>query len=387
MNKLNNIIERYSPELKFLLVCCGSVKWETEDLLPNINWNLFLKLVKRHRINPHVYQFGVNNPTIFSIEIIEQINKTQQVNTQRMLRLTSKMLQLQNLFAANGIKNIPIKGPALAFQIYNDPGMRHSLDLDFLVGSNDLDKISELMVKEGYKQIKPDFPLSPRQKRAHKKLIHHFYFKQNNTGLLVEIHWKLVTPPSLFLHSENLFFETYSAAEPFPIIKPELLLHYLIIHGSMHRWYKLFWLKDIDEIFRRNLILDYDYFQKLTKLFRNERMVNQSLTLTKLLFNTPLPEELNPKEYFQKLISVVIKAIQTSEEKLHERTFERIKRFFYIVRLKSGFNHFIVCLKAPGTNYLDWKTLPLPDSLFFMYYLLRPFLWFWSVFVKKVKSA
>ena len=387
VEKLNNIIENYPSELKLLLICCGSERWKAKDLIVNFNWETFLQLVKRHRVIPYIYQFGLHNSGFFPVEIQKLINETQKANTQRMLWLAVEMLRLQNLFTVNEIKNVPIKGPALAYQLYNNSGMRNSMDLDFLVYAKDLDAVSTLMINEGYKQIKPDFALSPRQKKAHITLIHHYYFKHQKTGLLVEIHWKLVTPPSLFLHSENLFFESLQPTQQFPVIKPELLLHYLIVHGSMHRWYKLFWLKDIDELFRRNLIFDFDYFNKLTVLFRDERMINQTLVLSELLFNTPMPSTLKPKVYSQKLIYIAIKAIQTSEEKLHERTLERVRRFFYIVRLKSGLNHFVSCIKAPGTNYLDWKTLPLPDSLFFMYYPLRPFLWFWSVFIKKIKSA
>ncbi len=386
MNKLLQIIENYPPELKLLIACCGE-RWNTKDFNREVDWKSFAKLVKRHRIYPQAYQFSIHNPGIFPDEVQKQIHENHNNSSIRMLGLSSEMLRLLQLFSSQEIEAIPLKGPALAYQLYNDPGMRHSMDIDFLVLPENLDKISALMTNEGYKQIKPDFQLSPRQKKVHKSLIHHYYFKNIKTGLLVEIHWKLITPPSLFLHSEKIFFESLQPSEPFSRIKPELLAHYLIVHGSMHRWYKLFWLKDIDEIFRRSLITDIEYFNRLTLLFRDERMVNQSLTLAGLLFNTPIPSSLKPKKYSVRLISVALKSIQTPEEKLHARTLERARRLIYVIRLKSGINHFISCIKAPGTNYLDWKTLPLPDSLFFMYYPLRPFLWFWSVFIKKIHTA
>ena len=109
MKKLNRIIESYPPELKFLLICCGSERWKAEDLLPGINWDLFLQWVKQHRVNPHVYQFGIKNPVVFPIEILTQINNTQKINTQRMLRLTGEMLRLQKLFNDNGIKTFHLK--------------------------------------------------------------------------------------------------------------------------------------------------------------------------------------------------------------------------------------------------------------------------------------
>lgn len=387
VKKLNRIIESYPPELKLLLACCGSVRWNAEELLPGIDWELFLQWVKRHRVNPHVYQFGIKNPAVFPIEILIQINETQKVNTQRMLRLTGEMLRLQNLFTSNNINNIPIKGPALAYQLYNDPGMRHSIDLDFLILPEDLDKVSKLMVADGYKQIKPDFALSPRQKKAQITSIHHANFINIKTGLSVEMHWRLITPKSLFLNAEKHFFNNIQQIQQNTFIKPELLLHYILIHGSTHRWFKVFWLKDVDEFFCRNLIADFDYFNKLTETFSDERIINQSLAMAKILFNTHIPKEITQNIYSEKLIAVALNAIVTPEEKLQDRSFSRFNRLFYIMKLKSGLKHFLSCIKAPGTNYMDWEILPLPDSLFFLYYPFRPFLWLWSVYVRKERKA
>lgn len=387
MNNKNSTIENYPPEMKFLLFCCGNNKWNEYNLSDDFNWERFLMLVKRHGIIPVIYQFTINNPHLFPDRILKQIHAFQSSNSMRMLSLSAEMLRLQNLFERKKINTIPIKGPALAYQIYNDPGKRNSLDLDFLANPEDLETISELMINEGYKQIKPGFKLSPKQSKVHKKLIHHYYFKNPNTDLLVEIHWKLITPYSLFTNAEKMFFESTISSQPFIKIKPELLLHYLIVHGSMHRWYKLFWLKDIQEILINNNNFDYNYFNELTKYFRDERMVYLTFSLVKLIFNYDIPKDFQINSINKSIIEPALRAIKTEEEKLHKRTFERVIRFYYIIKLKHGLKHFFSCLKAPGTNYLDWKTLPLPDYLFFMYYPLRPFLWFWSVFVNKVHSA
>ncbi|MBI5542132.1 MAG: nucleotidyltransferase family protein [Bacteroidia bacterium] len=387
MNKINSIIENYPPEMKFLLLCCGNNKWNAADFKQKLNWEIFLKLVKRHRINPVVYEFTIKNTHLFPEDIKKQIQELQTLNSKRMLSLSAEMIRLNNLFDSKNITTIPIKGPALAFQIYNDPGKRNSLDLDFLIKPTDLETISGLMINEGYKQIKPDFKLSPKQSKVHKKIIHHYYFKNPNTNLLVEIHWKLITPSSLFTNSEKMFFESFITSNPFIKIKPELLLHYLIVHGSMHRWYKLFWLNDIQEIIQSNNNFDYNYFNKLTKYFGDERMVSQALCLIQIIFNCNIPKDFQTYNINKSIIKSALRAINTEEEKLHKRTFERIIRFNYIIKLKAGFKHFMSCLNAPMTNYLDWKTLPLPDYLFFLYYPLRPFLWFWSVYIKKVHSA
>lgn len=384
MNRIFQIPDNYSSELLLLLSLTAG---KTDKIPAEINWNEFIRLAKKHRVIVWLLKTDSDFPTFFPEPIKKTIRETHSQNTQRMLFITAEMQRLQKCFSLKGIVNIPIKGPALAYQLFGDPGMRHCMDLDFLVSVDDLDRISEIMNKEGYKQIKPDFPLSPKQKKVHQKLIHHNYFKNIKTGLLVEIHWKLVTPNTLFPNGENLIFNSVSEGNPFTQIQPELLLQYLIIHGSMHRWYKLFWLKDVDEFFRKNKVTDIHYFNELTKKLGSEKMINQTFSLCELFFQTPIPKEINYQPASKYLFFSALRTINTNEEKIHERTFERFIKISYLIRLKRGLTHKMACLKAPGTNYLDWKTLPLPDHLFFLYYLLRPFLLFWSVFIKKNRVA
>ena len=387
MEKLNRIIESYPPELKFLLVCCGSERWKAEDLLPDINWELFLQWVKRHRVNPHVYQFGIKNSLLFPTEILKQINETQKVNTQRMLRLTGEMLRLQKLFNDNNINNIPFKGPALAYQLYNDPGMRHSIDLDFLILPENFESVSTILISEGYKQINPDFSLSPKQKKVQLTTIHHANFINLKVGLSVEIHWRLITPSTLLPDSEKLFFELTIPKQPFAHIKSELLLHFLIVHGAKHKWNKLFWLYDINEFIKLNLITECNYFNKLTVLFKDDRMVNQSFRLSELLFHSQIPSVLKQNIYPEKLILIALIAIKVTDEKLFQNNIDKIKWLLYLIRLKPGFKHLRSSINAHITNYKDWDILKIPDNMFFLYYPLRPFLWIWSVFYRQEKKA
>lgn len=384
MNRTFQIPENYSPELRLLLSLTAG---KTEKIPENINWNEFICLAKKHRVMVWLYKIDSDFPLFFPEPIKNIIREDHLLNTQRMLSIATEMQRLQKSFLLNNIVNVPIKGPALSYQLFGDPGMRYSMDLDFLVSQNDLNSVSAIMLSEGYKQIKPDFPLSPKQKKVHQKLIHHYYFKNTTTGLLVEIHWNLITPQALFPNGEKLIFESVKNESPFIQLQPELLLQYLIIHGSMHRWYKLFWLKDIDEFFKRKLVTDLKYFNELTKKLGSQKMVCQALTLSKIFFNTPISTGINYSPVSKRLIHEAFRAVSVPEEKLHERTIERLRKIIYLMKLKSSFIYKVSCLKAPGTNYLDWKILPLPDGLFFLYYLLRPFLFFWSVVINKNRVA
>jgi len=65
-------------------------------------------------------------------------NQTNALDRQReqnflTLRLTAELFRLLELFSANGISALLIKGPVLAAQAYGDPCVRSYGDLDLLV--------------------------------------------------------------------------------------------------------------------------------------------------------------------------------------------------------------------------------------------------------------
>lgn len=378
------IISGYSIELKLIISILGescSGKIASADINPDV----FIKSANRNRTIPWIKEFLDRNPGFFPPDTREKIININNRNTRRMLVLTDEMLRLQNLFNENNISCMPLKGPSLSNLLYNNAAFRNCMDIDFLVEPGQIEMVSEMMSDNNYVQVKPDFTLSPVQKKVHLRNFHHYYFRHKNTGITAEIHWKLITPDTLLPGCEKMILKEMYYDGIFRQTSPELLLHYLLAHGTMHRWYKLFWLKDIDIFIRKNLITDTRRFNELALLFGNKEIINQSFGLLKLLFNTDVPEVLLHNKRKNNIINSSLVSIKKDEMLIHRRTTERFRRWLYLISLKPGLRHLVSCIRTPMTNYIDWKLLPLPDRFFFLYYILRPFLWFWSVFIKKEK--
>lgn len=77
-------------------------------------------------------------------------------STKQNLVLTSELLRLLALFRQAGISAVPYKGPALAAQLYDPPGLRPSGDLDVLVDRADVPRAIDLVTANGYRPVFPN---------------------------------------------------------------------------------------------------------------------------------------------------------------------------------------------------------------------------------------
>src|SRR6185295_18513676 len=68
----------------------------------------------------------------------------------RGTQMTTALGEILDLFERNGIPAMPFKGPVLAFQLYDQPGLRSSVDLDFLVHAEDILHARSVLLTRGY---------------------------------------------------------------------------------------------------------------------------------------------------------------------------------------------------------------------------------------------
>lgn len=241
------------------------------------------QLHERHRLSHQQIDrwLGKNSGNRFLDEKVRQLEKVK------------KFLEVSRLLKQNGISIISFKGPLLSYRIYNDPSVRFSHDVDFLIGIENIDKVVNILLSEGYHFSEGAFwPEKKVQQDLLIRAARHLSFYNPEINFIVEIHWVLlqVLPLSRKKQKkiiENNLVEIEFGGQKHRVMNPEFELLYLMIHGSEHRWERLKWLVDIKDYPFNDI--DEEIFNRLMKQFRAERIVAQTGFLLKKFFNIAMP--------------------------------------------------------------------------------------------------
>lgn len=358
----------------------------------NIQWNQVVTLVDRHRIPTLVYT-ALKRYAAEKVPADFMMQLKQRNNSSRILamRHAAELVVLLKLFAEQSVEAIPLKGLLLSQQLYNDPCIRHSKDLDILVRPEDIDTVDAILKSQGYTNVFPGFELSERHKRYLHTAIHHFEYHHYKTGLSVEVHWRsfLWTPKQakgMWIESINRVWMGVDVRT----LEQNYQFLYLCDHGAGHKWFRLKWLSDVAMLIS-SYNPEYDW-EELIVTARNLdllRVLAQTFLLVRLLYGVEIPIKIADLIAYDSKVAVSVTADALKEMLYSEseilnagKRFESIQRAFYIKKLKQTFPNTMIIksiMMTPG----DFKILPLPSWLFFLYIPLRPFLWFYRHYVVK----
>jgi len=116
---------------------CASPWCDTERLLklfPAVDWHRLLLLAEEHGVPGQLAAcLNDSNAPAVPAEIKQTLVENRRAQNFLTLRLTAELFRLLQLFSAQGISALAIKGPVLAAQAYGDSSVRSYGDLDLLV--------------------------------------------------------------------------------------------------------------------------------------------------------------------------------------------------------------------------------------------------------------
>jgi hypothetical protein len=384
-------VSYFPKELTFLLSIMKTENGESilpdnENSLGDIDWSKFLLLVMHHRVHPFIYSKLKKMDGIPS-HVVQTLYQEYQKNTFQMLRLSGEMEQICKLFIEKNIRPLLLKGPVLAIDLYGDVSLRASRDLDILIPIDDLDKVEEVLLKQGYEKdgFTPTILNEWRWRQYHLTYFH------PQKRLTLEIHWRLSHGPG----KEPSFNELWERKRISPLTRypvyylgREDLFLYLVSHGARHGWFRLRWLADIDQLVRQKT--DMSILSLLLKKYQCIHLGGQALILASQLLNTPISGEMQfltvgnrPRQFAQEAI-VYIKEIVDLHTNPSQELFRHHKRYLFSIKSNKQKIFFIVSFLYPYQE--DAVTLRLPKHLHFLYFPLRPILWIWRTTKKHAIS-
>jgi hypothetical protein len=243
-----------------------------------------------------------------------------------------------------------------------------------------------ILEKQGYRRIHPDVPLTPQLMRFLLKKDHHFSYCHTQTGILVELHWRLDhCGVELPLPEKNELTTCRLAGQNISVLAAEYELLSLILHGAGHSWFRLRWLCDIGKFLEQEL--DWEQLLGLAAKWGVVTHLNQALILADQLLAAAIPNDyrtiLAADRQAWRLAQLAVPFLQKADYNPDDSNRGRDwhfyalqKRYDYSIRVgwKSRFGYVWNHFKPAET---DLQLLTLPDGFHWAYYLIRPFTWLW----------
>lgn len=277
-----------------------SDKAEQPMLLPEKpDWDDLLWQSRKHSVLSYAYYSFKETSASLVPDKYSEIFKTSFNNRRsKNVKALEELIKILQLFKKANIKNIILKGPYLAENIYPRPEMRAYDDIDVLVQKKNVERCKEIISQLGYEQIGDKGGLFEKQGRAQ------YHFRKSNKEM--DLHWEPIN--NKWYPNVSSFFEEHIWQEARQInfknattweLSPEVLLTYQCIHLSIHhKFEKLIWFKDVDVVLRAAKI-DWSSFIKKVKKYNLATYSYYALLFTRQLFSSPVPEsvleEIRPK--------------------------------------------------------------------------------------------
>ena len=363
-------------ELTFLL---GLLQNET-CAKPNseINWPLFYKLVRRHRVWHQVFNALKHNN--LAVPIVSALERLCQNDKRRLLITAGETVRIARAFTQQSIDHCFVKGTLLNVHLYGSLNTRPCRDIDVWVDTSTYAAAMSALLSLGYQQHLPDYELTGFKKRWYMHHKHDMAFFHPEHKMVVELHFRLSYP--------GLDFFPWNAVRLSPIhllnvpvltLTDDYHLLYLMIHGATHAWTRLRWLQDI-ALFIQNRPCDLMHVYDLAKQLHCQHIVEQSLMLVSAFFvlDHPALTQLiqTPSRRARRLTSLAHEFI-TADYEITDglqniRMFCKYRIYLAILTVQGQ-----KCRTILGDLFkLDelFGYVTFPDKLSFMYYAIYP-LW------------
>jgi hypothetical protein len=385
---LSNLPAFERPEIKLLLCCArknldAETKKQVEHWLQQaIDWDYLLALADQHSVTPLLYQsLKQARPEVVPETVLAQLQADFQAIAVRNLYLTKELLSILNLCQKHDIPALPYKGPALAAFLYGNVTFRTFCDLDILVRKEDFFQVKDLLIAQGYQ---PRYVgLDDENERAYYQAYCEYSLVSADGEIFIDLHQALAQPHVLFPYPvEDLWQSLTSVSLAGTVVEhigAEDLLLLLCIHGCKDFWRELKWICDIAELINTQTQIDWQRVMQQAKHFRSDRRLRLGLLLAHDLLGIELPEpawhyvEIDPES--RSLAHQVYQWLFCNADHLTlDITLKRLIFQFSLMerptdKLRSGVGYMLHVISPKPT---DWTWLPLPRSLYFCYYFLRP---------------
>jgi hypothetical protein len=334
-----------------------------------VNWKEWFELVHAHRLVPHSQRALGAVRALSPPDVAEALMKETVTIAARSLARTRQLAELLSVLAADGVRALPFKGPALSLAAYGDLGVRDSIDLDVVVRPDDIDAARAAMIRAGYA---PRTEMSPAQERTLQRSFGHFVYAAPHGGAAVELHWRFAAPrypwsiPAEEVFSRAVTIDLAGSPIASPDATDQLLLQ--LMHGARHQWERLEWLVAFAQLLRR-VGENEEVLIERAEANGSSRALSLALRLAHDLLGAPLSPRLAAlagEERSAARAAQIVGAIEAAR-------FSTVQPYvFNMAMMDRGRDRArYIALSVLSPTPREWELVRLPDWLVFLYYPIR----------------
>jgi len=383
-------LNRVSAEFRLVAAC----SWAPRDSVRQaariaqltkeaLNWNEVTDLISLHGVvGVFCLVMGKYHWENVPVEIKKHLTAIRLIQAAKALGQTAELSHIVQASTEAGIDLIPLKGVALSAELYGDPIVRSSGDLDILVRAEDVFRVEGILKNLGYRHALGFHTLGSNQQCHIIKALHHHEYINIENNIHVELHWRG------YLWSEqqaSLLWE-----DSFPVSGFDGMLRhlskfdnilFLADHGARHGWQSLKWLSDL-AMLAENLSADeWEALYERAAFFDLQRVLLQTLLLLEWFYEIAPPARFSAliaEDRITANLSVSCASVLLSTRKqlaVKLKCFIGPRQAFMTKMLKPSTSISII-LRNVMIKPEDFLEFPLPNCFYWLYPLLRPLLWF-----------
>lgn len=364
-----------APELEAVLASLRLALFQgsssDEEILANAaDWPGVVALARRHEVSAFLLQALRARPALLAhagVEAKLRAHRNGAVHTG--WQQLGALKRAGETLHAKDIRYLVLKGLPLAQRTYGHPLARAAADIDVLVAPEQFDAAREALVAAGYR-LQTKFPETPTRRRWHMRIAQNQDFIGH--GASIELHWRLCGNPHLFgmpfdqLHERR--GEVAIAGRPYATLGADDELLYLMCHGAGHGWASLKWLCDVAMILRGMDAQRWRHMAARCQAEGLEAVLAATVELCRTTFRLDLPAM--PSSRRGAFIARKGRLAWAARDIPSFRQSLPLK-----LALKARPRYLSRELSRLAIAPQDWQRVNLPDSLFYLYFALRPLLW------------
>ena len=369
-----------------------------------LDWDAFDASVRKHRLQPLLIR-GLKSMDRQALEQYPALkrylgmqNKYSMESFQRLQALA----QVNAALAEAGIRMISMKGPLLAMEAYGDPSLRTSRDLDVMVPEADLSRAGEVLEALGYVPEENLFRKTPLRRKFHNfvELEKHDVYTRDD--VVLELHWKDG------YQSEDSFEELWDRrqeqlllGQPIASLGTGDRYPALIVHAAEHGFHRLRWLLDLYELRKKPGFCWEKLWEQMSRQGTGSLLLETLIVMYRL--NLPGLEDLAwegfrlsrtgegiclgfgaqlDEDMTRALaLSEAVPPLWQEELKWGNELQKRYDRLLPVSLLRRTM--WQVLLRVLGPSKYELELVDLPDWLFWVYFIIRPFSILWRRILRK----